>query len=98
MDWTKKQTKDDIVEWINTYPKSVKVLAKDGLKLDNEGAPCEGVFVLLIDGDENNGLGILISNIISIEFPAVRGDFVQFMTLNKDHKPYITTVLDGSLN
>jgi hypothetical protein len=103
--WNKQATSDELAEFVNKSPNCIKVLAAEDLSMDSkEEKPitlpkkCEGVFVYRLDGDDENGIGILLSNIASIEHPAKRGDLVQYRTLNPENKPYITQHHDGSGN
>lgn len=98
MDWKRQATKEQMEDFINTSPNCVKVLAANNLDYNSGTAKCEGVFVYRLDGDQDNGVGFLLSNIISIDFPAKRGDIVQYRTVISSQKPYITQVLDGSGN
>jgi hypothetical protein len=57
----------------------------------------EGVWVLIADGDQCAGIGVLLSNIISLDGSQPRrGDLVEYRTLNAQHKPYIVAWVDGS--
>ena len=102
MNWTKTQSKEEIINFLNSHPKMLKVLAKDKvlkvLAKDKAKDNCEGVFVYVIEGDDNNGVGFLLSNIVIVNHDAMRGDMVQYQTKNPKEKPYITTVVAGSGN
>ncbi len=105
MNWNKQVSSTELAEFVNKSPNCIKVLAAEDLPMDSKEEKiltmpkkCEGVFIYRLDGDDENGIGILLSNIMSIEHPAMRGDLVQYRTLNPEHKPYITQVHDGSGN
>jgi hypothetical protein len=59
----------------------------------------EGVWVLIADGDEDAGIGVLLSNVISLNGgqPA-RGDVVEYRTINPAHKPYVVNWVNGRGN
>ena len=97
MNWSKQAKKEQLVDFVNTSPNLVKVLAANNLDYNSESSRCEGVWVYRLDGDSDNGVGFLVSN-ISIDFPAVRGDIVQYRTVISDNKPYITQVFSGVNN
>jgi hypothetical protein len=95
--WDKDRSRDEIAAAVNASERVVKVLAAD--KMDISGkSQCEGVWVYIIDGDQENGVGFLMSNIVSVDIPASRGDVVQYRTTNPGHKPYITVCVDGRGN
>ncbi len=56
----------------------------------------EGVWVLIADGEQGAGLGVLLSNVVSLggKVPR-RGDLVEYRTINPEHKPYVVTWVDG---
>ena len=91
--WTKHAKEEDITNFINDNDKVIKVLAQDKTK-----DICEGVWVYCIDGDNENGIGILLSNIITVDIGGGRGDLVQYMTINPKEKPYIQVVINGKEN
>ena len=103
MKWSQQASTEDMIQFVNKSPNCIKVLAAEDLlnsKEEKSIVPkkCEGVFVYRLDGDDENGIGILLSNIVSIEHPAGRGDLVHYRTLHPDNKPYITQWHDGSGN
>jgi len=57
----------------------------------------EGVWVLIAHGDQDAGIGVLLSNVISLEGHVPRrGDLVEYRTINVQHKPYVVAWVDGS--
>jgi len=98
MDWSKQQSENEIIAFINQSPNCVKVLAAENMKYENQEVRCEGVFVYRLDGNKDNGVGILLSNIFSIDFPFGRGDVVQYREVNKEQKSFITSGVSGKNN
>jgi hypothetical protein len=98
MDWSKQKSNDEIIAFINSSPKCIKVLAAENMKVNDLEVRCEGVFVYCLDGDSDNGIGILLSNVVTINFPVNRGDIVHYRTINPDQKPYITLGISGKGN
>jgi len=101
--WNKQATSDELAGFVNKSPNCIKVLAAEDFPMDSKEEKlitlpkkCEGVFVYRLDGDDDNGIGILLSNIRMIEHLAMRGDLVQYRTLTPENKPYITQFHDGS--
>jgi len=59
----------------------------------------EGVWVLIADGDHNAGIGILLSNVVSLDGDQPsRGDVVEYRTVNPRHKAYVVAWVDGRNN
>jgi hypothetical protein len=103
--WNKQATSDELAGFVNKSSNCIKVLAAEDFPMDSKEEKqklitlpkkCEGVFVYRLDGDDDNGIGILLSNIRMIEHLAMRGDLVQYRTLTPENKPYITQFHDGS--
>ena len=98
MSWP-RMTKDDLVGRLNDLgsDRLVKVLLFDRLG-DAQGS-AEGVWVLIADGDRDNGIGILLSNVVSLpgDLPR-RGDLVEYRTINSANKPYVVGWADGCGN
>ena len=92
-------TKDEIVKRMNALgpDRVVKVLLF--ARLGDATATSEGVWVLIADGDQDTGVGVLLSNVVSLggDQPA-RGDVVEYRTVNPGHKPYIVNWADGRGN
>ena len=100
--WNKQATSDELAGFVNKSPNCIKVLAAEDFPMDSKEEKlitlpkkCEGVFVYRLDGDDDNGIGILLSN-IRMKHLAMRGDLVQYRTLTPENKPYITQFHDGS--
>ncbi len=56
----------------------------------------EGVWVLIADGSQDAGIGVLLSNVISLKGRVPRrGDLVEYRTINTEHKPYVVAWVDG---
>ena len=56
----------------------------------------EGAWVLIADGGQNAGIGVLLSNVISLgDHVPRRGDLVEYRTINLEHKPYVVAWVDG---
>jgi len=94
------QTKKDITERLNALgpDRVVKVLLCE--RPGEAEGPAEGVWVLIADGDKDNGIGVLLSNVVSLsgdDLPS-RGDVVEYRTINPKHKPYIVKWVDGAGN
>jgi hypothetical protein len=98
MNWSKQKNDDEIIKFLNESPNMIKVLAVENMKHDDEKARCEGVFVYRVDGDNESGIGFLISNVVTINFPVNRGDIVQYRTIDQEEKPYITLGISGKNN
>lgn len=98
MDWSKQKSEDEIIAFINSSPKCIKVLAAENMKVNDLEVRCEGVFIYCLDGDSDNGIGILLSNIVCLNCPIDRGDVVQYRTVNATQKPYITFSISGKGN
>lgn len=90
-------TKDEIIERINGLgPDS---LVKVFLHERPPNGVAEGVWVLIADGDQLSGVGILLSNVLTLQGKHPnRGDAVEYRTVNDTHKPYIVNWVDGSGN
>ena len=92
-------TKDELVGRLNDLAaeRLVKVLLFERLG-DAQGS-AEGVWVLIADGDQDNGIGILLSNVVSLpgDLPG-RGDLVEYRTINPANKPYVVGWADGGGN
>jgi len=92
-------TKDEIVKRMNSLgaDRIVKVLLFE--RPGDAESMSEGVWVLIADGDQNAGIGILLSNIVSLngDQPA-RGDVVEYRTIHPTHRPYIVSWADGRGN
>jgi len=92
-------TKDELVDRLNDLAadRLVKVLIFERLG-DAQGI-AEGVWVLIADGDENAGIGVLLSNVVSLpgDLPG-RGDLVEYRTINPANKPYVVGWADGGGN
>jgi len=59
-------------------------------------SPAEGVWVLVAEGDQEAGIGVLLSNVISLKGRVPRrGDLVEYRTINLEHKPYVVAWVDG---
>ena len=56
----------------------------------------EGVWVLIAEGDQSAGIGVLLSNAVSLggEVPS-RGDVVECRTIDPAHNLYIVGWVDG---
>ena len=59
-------------------------------------SPAEGVWVLIAAGNQDAGIGVLLSNVVSLEgrLPR-RGDLVEYRSINVAHKPYVVAWVDG---
>jgi hypothetical protein len=92
-------TKDEIMKCMNNLgpDRVVKVLLFEQPG-DAQGTS-EGVWVLITDGDQDAGIGLLLSNVVSLggDQPA-RGDVVEYRTVNPAHKPYVVAWVDGQGN
>jgi hypothetical protein len=92
-------TKDQLVKRFNAlgYYRLVKVLLFE--HPGQEESASEGVWVLIADGTQNSGIGVLLSNAVSLggDQPA-RGDVVEYRTITPAHKPYIVNWADGQGN
>ena len=84
-------TTDEMCELVNEHDRTVKVLARA-----IEGGPNEGVWIFRVAGDNDNGIGILSSNILAMNVPYDRGDLVHYRTLDPQEKPRIVNWHDGS--
>jgi len=72
----------------------VKVLLFE--RLGDAASRAEGVWVLIADGDQEAGTGVLLSNIISLPGHLLRrSDLVEYRTIHPDHKPYVVAWVDG---
>ena len=92
-------TKNQLVKRFNAlgHHRLVKVLLFE--HSGQEESASEGVWVLIADGTQNSGIGLLVSNVVSIggNQPA-RGDVVEYRTINPSHKPYLVSWSDGRKN
>jgi len=88
---------EELISYINDSGLAVKVLLY--AEIGNADSTAEGVWVIPFRGDGDNGVGLLLSNIISLGGKQpVRGDVVEYRTINKEHRPYIVAWLSGSGN
>ena len=94
-----RMTKDEIVKRMNSLgpDRVVKVLLFE--RPGDAQGPSEGVWVLVARGNQDAGIGLLLSNVVSLdgEQPA-RGDVVKYRTVNPAHKPYAVAWVDGRGN
>ena len=92
-------TRDELVGRLNDLgsDRLVKVLLFE--RLGDAQGRAEGVWVLVADGDRDNGIGLLLSNVVSLpgDLPG-RGDLVEYRTINPAKKPYIVGWADGCGN
>ena len=98
MNWSEHASEDKLIGFMNNSNNTVKVLAADKMGFNEENFRSEGVWIYKISGDEDNGIGFLLSNIISINIPYGRGDIVQYRTIRDNEKPYITMGVNGKNN
>jgi len=92
-------TKDEIVKRMNNLGPERIVKALLFERPGDAQGRSEGVWVLIADGNQDAGVGVLLSNVISLggEQPA-RGDVVEYRTVNPAHKPYVVNWADGRGN
>ncbi len=92
-------TRDEIVKRMNNLgpERLVKVLLFERPG-DATGAS-EGVWVLIADGSQEAGIGVLLSNVVSLngDQPA-RGDVVEYRTITPGLKPFMVNWADGRGN
>ena len=87
----------ELVERFNSLgpEKLVKVLVFE--RSGDATSRAEGVWVLIADGDQDAGIGVLLSNVVSLDgCRPQRGDLVEYRTINVQHKPYVVAWVDGS--
>ena len=92
-------TKDEIVKRMNNLDpdRVVKALLFE-CPGDARGTT-EGVWVLIADGNQDAGIGVLLSNVVSLNGDQpTRGDVVEYRTVNPSHKPYVVAWVDGRNN
>lgn len=104
-DWSREQENKNVIDAVNSNKNLVKVLIADEMRFDDAAdeinqkqVRCEGVWVYTIEGNENDGIGFLMSNVMSVIFPGSRGDIIQYRTVNENLKPFITKYIDGKGN
>jgi len=94
-----RMTKDEIVTRMNSLgtDRVVKVLL---FECPGDAASAsEGVWVLIAQGDQDAGIGMLMSNVVSLGgAQPSRGDVVEYRTVNPAHKPYVVNWVDGRGN
>ena len=94
-----RMTKDEIVQRMNSLgaDRIVKVLLFE--RPGDATGTSEGVWVIIARGDQDAGIGMLMSNVVSLDGdqPA-RGDVVEYRTVNPAHKPYVVAWVDGKNN
>jgi len=86
----------ELVEQFNALgPKRlVKVLLFE--RPGHSGSRAEGAWVLIADGDQDAGIGVLLSNVILLKGCIFRrGDLVECRTITPEHKPYVVAWVDG---
>lgn len=94
-----RMTKDEIVKRMNSLGSERMVKALLFERPGDTAGTSEGVWVLIADGNQDAGIGVLLSNVVSLggEQPS-RGDVVEYRTVNPAHKPYIVNWADGRGN
>ena len=94
-----RMTKDEIVKRMNNLGPERLVKALLFERLGDAQGTSEGVWVLIAQGNQDAGIGVLLSNVISLggDQPT-RGDVVEYRTVNPGHKPYIVNWADGRGN
>jgi hypothetical protein len=83
-------TKNELVARMNNLgpDRLVKVLLFQ--RGGDDSGLAEGVWVLIAEGNQDAGIGVLMSNIICFEGDVpVRGDFIEYRTVNPERHPYI---------
>jgi len=94
-----RMTKDEIVKRMNDLgaDRVVKVLLFE--RIGDTTGTSEGVWVLVAQGDQDAGIGMLMSNVVSLDGDQPsRGDVVEYRTVNPGHKPYVVAWVDGKNN
>ena len=91
--------KSDLVKRLNTLGPDRVVKALLFERLGDAQGTSEGVWVLIADGNQDAGIGVLLSNVVSLNGKVpCRGDLVEYRTVNAAHKPYIVNWVDGRGN
>lgn len=68
-------------------------------RLGDAAARAEGVWVLIAQGDQNGGIGVLMSDVFSLDGePPRRGDLVEYRTIDAEQHPYVVLWVDGGGN
>ena len=91
--------KPELVERLNALGPDRLVRALLFERPGDAASRAEGVWVLIADGDQAAGIGVLLSDVVCLagEFPR-RGDSVEYRTIDVAQKPYIVTWVDGRGN
>ena len=86
-------TKNEFIYSVENLP-YVKVLLSERLG-DFSSEVMEGVWVLTLKGNEDNGMGLLVNANMTVNIARPRKwDYVQYRTLDPDKKPIIVAVLE----
>ena len=94
-----RMTKDEIVKRMNNLGPERLVKALLFERPGDAQSRSEGVWVLIADGNQEAGIGVLLSNVVSLngEQPT-RGDVVEYRTVNPAHKPRVVNWVSGQGN
>ena len=91
--------KAELVERLNALgpERLVRVLLFE--RLGDASSRAEGVWVLIAHGSQSAGIGVLLSDVFSLDgAPPRRGDVVEYRTIDPEHKPYVVAWVDGRGN
>ena len=91
--------KSELVERFNALgpDRLVRVLLFE--RPGDAASRAEGVWVLIAQGDQDAGMGVLMSDVFSLDGePPRRGDVVEYRTVDPEQKPYIVAWVDGRGN
>jgi hypothetical protein len=92
-------TKNELVARMNNLGPDRLVKALLFGRGGDDSGISEGVWVLIAEGNQDAGVGVLLSNIICFEGDIpTRGDLVEYRTINPERHPYIVNWVNGRGN